>query len=157
MAAATVQTGQLLDPAFPSLAETRVDPLDALLRVAEVHGRFASLVGAESRAFNRTPSEALALIALARGSLAVSGIARVVGIRPNGASVLVDRLRARRLVRRQRSRRDNRVVTVELTDEGRELTASLVEKVKTQLSAALAPLTATESAQLLSSLATLAS
>jgi DNA-binding MarR family transcriptional regulator len=156
MAAATTQPGQWLDPALASLAETRVDPLDVLLRVSEVQGRFTLLVGAESRGFDLTPSEALALIALARGSLPVSGIARAVGIRPNGASVLVDRLRARRLVRRQRSRRDNRVVTVELTDEGHTVTASVVEKVRTQLSAALAPLTAIESAQLLSSLATLA-
>jgi len=156
MAAATSQPEHLLDPALTSLAEKRIDPLDVLLRVSEVQGRFASLVGAESRAFNLTPSEALALIALARGSLPVSGIARAVGIRPNGASVLVDRLRVRRLVRRQRSRRDNRVVIVELTDEGGELTASLIEKVRAQLSTALASLAATEAAQLLSSLATLA-
>ena len=123
-------------------------PLDVLLLVFRVQGRLATLLATESRPFHLTPTEALALITLARDSSPVSGIARAVGIRPNGASVLVDRLRERRLVRRQRSRRDNRVVTVDLTDAGRELAETLTEKAADQLRFALAAFSPDERAQL---------
>jgi DNA-binding MarR family transcriptional regulator len=123
-------------------------PLDVLLLVFQVQGRLASLVAAESRAFNLTATEALALITLARDSSPVSGIARAVGIRPNGASVLVDRLRERRLVRRQRSRRDNRVVTVDLTETGRELAEMLTAKAADQLRFALSGFSPDERGQL---------
>jgi DNA-binding MarR family transcriptional regulator len=121
-----------------------------------VQGQLASLVASESRAFNLTPTEALALITLARDSSPVSGIARAVGIRPNGASVLVDRLRERRLVRRQRSRRDNRVVTVDLTDAGRELATTLTAKAADQLRFALSGFTPGEREQLATMLRQLA-
>ncbi|TAK65798.1 MAG: MarR family transcriptional regulator [Dehalococcoidia bacterium] len=157
MAAATAQPEHLLTTArLAALPAGRTGALDVLLRVFEVQGKLASLVGVESRTFGLTPSEALALIALTRQSLPVSGIARAVGIRPNGASVLVDRLRERRLVRRQRSRRDNRVVTVDLSDEGRELTAALIEKVDAQLGCALSALTPADVTQLVGALAKLA-
>ncbi len=123
-------------------------PLDVLLLVFQVQGRLASLLATESRPFHLTPTEALALITLARDSSPVSGIARAVGIRPNGASVLVDRLRQRRLVRRQRSRRDNRVVTVDLTDAGRELAETLTAKAADQLRLALAGFSPDERARL---------
>ena len=139
----------------PTFAE-RAEGLDVLLRVFEAQGALGSLVAAESRVFGLAPSEALALFALTRDSLPVSGIARAVGIRPNGASVLVDRLRERRLVRRQRSRRDNRVVTVDLSDEGRELTAALLEKVRPPLNRALSALTPAELGELVSALGKLA-
>ena len=123
-------------------------PLDVLLLVFRVQGQLATLLAAESRPFHLTPTEALALITLARDSSPVSGIARAVGIRPNGASVLVDRLRERRLVRRQRSRRDNRVVTVDLTDAGRELAQTLTVKAADRLRFALAGFSPDERAQL---------
>lgn len=127
-------------------------PLDVLLLVFQVQGRLASLIATESCAFNLTPTEALALITLARDSSPVSGIARAVGIRPNGASVLVNRLRERRLVRRQRSRRDNRVVTVNLTDQGRELADVLTLKAADQLRFALSDFSSAERDQLVSML-----
>lgn len=156
MAAATAQSEHLLArPKLAALPAARSEALDVLLRIFEAQGKLASRVGVESRMFGLTPSEALALIALTRESLPVSGIARAVGIRPNGASVLVDRLRERHLVRRQRSRRDNRVVTVDLSDEGRELTADLIEKVNPQLGCALAALTSSDVAEVIAALAKL--
>jgi DNA-binding MarR family transcriptional regulator len=118
--------------------------LDTLLLTFQAQGRLSNLLAAESRAFNLTPSEALALITLARDSSPVSGIARAVGIRPNGASVLVDRLKERKLVRRQRSRRDNRVVTVDLTDAGREIADALAKKATDQMEFALTALSSDE-------------
>jgi DNA-binding MarR family transcriptional regulator len=136
-------------PAVPLASDS---PLDILLLIFQVQGTLSSLVGMESREFGLTPTEALALITLDRDSSPVSGIARAVGIRPNGASVLVDRLRDRQLVRRQRSRRDNRVVTVDLTDAGREVAAALASKAAGQLRFALMALTAVEQDQLVTML-----
>jgi DNA-binding MarR family transcriptional regulator len=113
--------------------------MDVLLLAFQIHGRFSALLAPECRPLGVTPNEAMALMALVRGALPVSGIGRVVGIRPNGASVLVDRLDGRGLVRRTRSRRDNRVVSVELTEEGASLAAILSEKASEQLRAGLAP------------------
>lgn len=123
--------------------------LDVLLLVFRVQGQLATLLATESRPFHLTPTEALALITLARDSSPVSGIARAVGIRPNGASVLVDRLDGRGLVRRTRNRRDSRVVSVELTDEGAALAATLVQKAADQLRAGLAPVSAAEQRMLI--------
>jgi DNA-binding MarR family transcriptional regulator len=122
--------------------------VDTLLLTFQAQGRLSNLLAAESRAFDLTPSEALALITLARDSSPVSGIARAVGIRPNGASVLVDRLKERKLVRRQRSRRDNRVVMVDLTDAGREIADALTRKAATQMEFALTALNADQREQL---------
>ena len=156
MAAATAQPEHLLGPRIALPPAMRAEALDVLLRVFESQGHLTSLLGSESRAFGLTPSEALALIALTRDSLPVSGIARAVGIRPNGASVLVDRLRERHFVRRQRSRRDNRVVTVDLSDEGRELATGLVERVNARLADALSSLTPADVSQLVAALAKIA-
>lgn len=153
MAAATAPPGHLLSgPRLASLPAARTDAMDLLLRVFEVQGELTSLVGAESRMLGLAPSEALTLIALCRDALPVSGIARAVGIRPNGASVLVDRLWQRRLVRRQRSLRDNRVVTVDLSDEGRELASILIEKVNAHLDCAIAALAPADLEQIVAAL-----
>ena len=118
--------------------------MDVLLLAFQIHGRLTALLAPECRPLGVTPNEALALMALAREPLPVSGIGRIVGIRPNGASVLVDRLDGRGLVRRTRSRRDNRVVSVELTEAGVALAATLVEKASAQLRSGLAPASAAE-------------
>lgn len=145
----------IVGPTGGSASGAPLEALDVLRRLFEVQGTLAAVVGVESRSFGLTPSEAVALMALSLGSLPVSGIARAVGIRPNGASVLVDRIRERHLVRRQRSRRDNRIVTVELTDEGRQLIAALGDKIRPRLDSALSPLQPDELSQFAASLAKL--
>jgi DNA-binding MarR family transcriptional regulator len=122
--------------------------MEVLLLAFQIHGRFAALLAPECRPLGVTPNEAMALMALAREPLPVSGIGRIVGIRPNGASVLVDRLDGRGLVQRTRSRRDNRVVLVALTEAGEALSAILVEKASDQLRAGLAPASEAEQTML---------
>ena len=117
---------------------------DFLLLSFELQGQMTALLSSESREFHIGPSEAIALIALLDAPTPISGVARAAGIRPNGASVLVDRLKARKLVKRQRSRRDNRVVTVELTDAGREIALALSERAADQVRFALSVLSAGE-------------
>lgn len=129
--------------------------LEALMLTFQLQGRLVGLLSAEGRPHGLNATEVLALVVLAQEATPVSGIARAVGVRPNGASVLVDRLKERRLVRRQRSRRDSRVVTVDLTDVGRELAATLTVGVSEQAAAAFGPLAAEERQQIVASLARL--
>jgi DNA-binding MarR family transcriptional regulator len=114
----------------------------------ELQGLLAGVISAESREFSVGPTEAVALMWLRRGSSPISGVARAVGIRPNGASVLVERLRTRRLVKRQRSRRDNRVVTVELTETGHDIARALETRVSDRVQITLLPLSHTEQEEL---------
>jgi len=118
-----------------------------------LHGRVSSLLARDARQHRLTPSEAAALLALAHGRMSISRVAEATGIRPNGASVLVERLRERGLVRRERDARDNRVVTVELTPHGRAVAAELDARAREQLEIMLSPLSSPEQAQLLSLLA----
>ena len=127
-----------------------------LLLMFHVQGRLSNLLGAESREYDIGSSEAIALVALLDTPTPISGVARAAGIRPNGASVLVDRLLARQLVRRQRSRRDNRVVTVELTDAGRELAVTITNRITDQVRFALGGFSTAERDQFVSLLRRLA-
>jgi DNA-binding MarR family transcriptional regulator len=124
----------------PSPAAT----LDVLLLAFRLQGQLSSLLAQESKEYGLGPAEAVALIALTRGAEPISGVARASGIRPNGASVLVERLRLRGLVRRERSKRDSRIVTVELTDEGKAAADKLIERVGDQMRFVLSPLPSVE-------------
>ncbi len=114
--------------------------LDVVRLTFQLQGNISALLASHAREQDLGSSEVIALIALLDGPTPISGVARAAGIRPNGASVLVDRLRTRKLVKRQRSRKDNRVVTVELTDTGRALATSLRSRLGDQLHFLLAPL-----------------
>jgi DNA-binding MarR family transcriptional regulator len=114
--------------------------LDILLLSFRLQGQLSSVLSVLSREFGLGPAEAVSLIWLGRGPVPISGVAKAAGIRPNGASVLVDRLKERKLVRRQRSKRDNRVVTVELTETGKEVADALTERVGDQLRFVFSPL-----------------
>lgn len=136
----TTRRTELREPAR-GIAQVATD----FLRLSyELQGKMTTLLSVESREYEIGSSEAIALIALLEAPLPISGVARAAGIRPNGASVLVDRLKSRKLVKRQRSRRDNRVVTVELTDAGRELATTLAARATDQVRFVLSVLTAGE-------------
>jgi DNA-binding MarR family transcriptional regulator len=122
--------------------------LDVLHLAFEVQGQLSSLLALEGRDHRLSPSEAVTLLRLAQGPSPVSGVARAAGIRPNGASVLVDRLHSRRLVQRQRDRRDNRVVTVQLTPTGQNIASELTRRVGERLRETFGSLTKAESEQL---------
>lgn len=69
-----------------------------------------------------SPQELRVLSAVADEPRCVMGaIARRICLSLSGATGLIDRLVEKRLVKRDRSAEDRRVVEVELTDEGREL------------------------------------
>lgn len=121
---------------------------DALVLTFGLHGRLASAVARQGRPFGLNATQALTLVALWRAAMPVSSLARVVGVRPNGASMLVSRLTALELVRCQRSLRDHRVVTVGLTDAGRSVAETLTRCVAEAARSAFNRLDAAEREQL---------
>lgn len=145
--ASMTETGAEVWPAGGDEGDATSAPsrcVDVLLLASQFHGRLAVLLTPECRPLGLTPNEALALIALAREPLPVSGIGRFVGIRPNGASVLVDRLEGRGLVKRGRTERDSRVVSVELTESGSALAVRLTARASDQLRFGLAAVSVAE-------------
>jgi DNA-binding MarR family transcriptional regulator len=75
-----------------------------------------------------SPQELRALCAVGREKCCVmSGIARAVRLSLSTVTGLIDRLVEKKLVRRDRSHEDRRVVEVQLTDEGRALHAAAME------------------------------
>ena len=151
------QSGGALDVGQSSEAGATPTPLlELALLSSRVQGRVAAILEVAGRDLDLTATESIALLWLSRGSSPVSGVAKAVGLRPNGASVLVERLRARRLVRRQRSRRDQRVVTISLTDAGRSQASTLSERLRGRLKFLVSPLSPTEREWLVSMLQRLA-
>ncbi len=126
--------------------------LEVLLLTFRLQGAVVDTLGAVSREFNLTPTEAVAMIRLFDGPAPVSGVARAAGLRPNGASILVDRLFERELVTRQRSRDDQRVVTVHLTDAGRGIAEEMRSRLEREMNPLLAPLSTSDRDRLVGSL-----
>lgn len=128
-----------------SPADTAVD---LVLLLLQAEGEFSYLLAGQGKSDDLGATEAAALLALSRGPAPISGIARIVGIRPNGASVLVDRLHARGLVGRERNRSDNRVVSVALTETGEAVAKRLEQHAEASIEDRLAGLTPAEREQL---------
>lgn len=105
---------------------------------------------AHGRDLNLAAREIIALLWLSLGASPVSGVARAVGLHPNGTSVLIERLRARRLVKRERSRGDRRLAIVSLTATGRSLVAALSAKLEQDSRLLFGSLSASDRAQLIS-------
>jgi DNA-binding MarR family transcriptional regulator len=103
--------------------------IDFLMAHFRLQGLLDELIGARSREYGLATTEALALMSLTRGTATISGVSTMVGVKKSTGSVMVDRLRARKLIRRQRSRRDHRVVTVELTEAGHDIARALCAHV----------------------------
>lgn len=83
-----------------------------------------------------------------QGPVNISNIARRMYLHPTTVVGIVDRLEARALVSRNRSKEDRRVIWVELTREGRELVQSVPEVVHGLLGAKLEGLSPKELAEI---------
>jgi DNA-binding MarR family transcriptional regulator len=64
--------------------------------------------------------------------MTVSEISRAAGLQRSGGSVLVDRLHARRLIKRTPDARDRRVVRISLTASGRAIASVLLERLSSR-------------------------
>ena len=94
-----------------------------------IRGHLVELIEQSSHDLDVTPTEAVALLQLANEDMTVSDISRATGLQRSGGSVLVDRLHARRLIRRTQDTRDRRVVRVSLTPNGRTIARALLERL----------------------------
>lgn len=65
--------------------------------------------------------------------LNVSDLARLMFVQPGTVVGILDRLESKGLVSRTRSQKDRRVVTIELTEEGKELIAQAPEVIQGHL------------------------
>lgn len=124
---------------------------DAFVRLENLTGAFATTVGravdaAVAEAAGLGPTEAAALVALS--GYAAGGrqdvLAAALEISQPGTARAIDRLVARRLVSRERGRRDARETRLELTTAGRRVVATIHAARHDVLAEALAPLGAAE-------------
>lgn len=81
-----------------------------------------------------------------------SAIARHVHLSPSTVIGIVDRLEAKGLVRRERDRKDRRLVLISLTDQGKALVASAPSALQDRLAAAMNELPDAELATIVGSL-----
>ncbi len=107
-----------------------------------VHGGIGYWVGALASAFRRGAEQELRPFDIAPAQWAImelcyrgeantpSGLSKVIPIDTAAISRHLDRLKDKGLVRRRRSARDRRSITVTLTDEGRALGPVLALRVK---------------------------
>ena len=79
--------------------------------------------------WNLTYTQYLVLVVLSDGDRTVSALGRELGLDSGTVSPLVARLEARGLVVRERRERDERVVTVALTAEGRSTHRAVADAV----------------------------
>jgi DNA-binding MarR family transcriptional regulator len=137
--------------------QTAPPSLAFLLLSFQVQRQAVDTLEAHGRDLDLGATEIIALLWLSLGASPVSGVAKAVGLHPNGTSVLIERMRARRLVKRERSRDDRRLAIVSLTTTGHSLAATLSAKLEQDTGLLLAPLSASERAQLISFLQRLSS
>lgn len=99
----------------------------------------AQQIDRELAAHDLTHAQWIPLYWLARGDgSTVAELARDVVLDPGAMTRALDRLEAKGLVRRERSRKDRRVVLIELTDAGRAAAASVPPVLSAVLNAHLA-------------------
>lgn len=112
----------------------------------------------KARAADGTPRQGMWVIGkLAAGPLRMSELAEAVGASLASTSGVVDRLAQRGLVRRVQSSEDRRVVTVELTDDGRSAFDEFRSEMVGRLAVLVEPLEPAERSELARLLSKLAS
>jgi DNA-binding MarR family transcriptional regulator len=100
-----------------------------------------------------TAPQMMCLYAIERsGALTLTALARSVALGPSTINGIIDRLEARGLVARRRSREDRRKVFVELSPSGHDLTHEAPSLIQDRFNAALRGLPAREQAAIARSL-----
>jgi DNA-binding MarR family transcriptional regulator len=117
-------------PRLPAAARTNDDFLFGIIfPLFAIRGHLVELIEQSARDLDVTPTEAVALLQLMSEDMTVSEISHAAGLQRSGGSVLVDRLHARRLIKRTPDTRDRRVVKVSLTPSGGRIAAILLERL----------------------------
>lgn len=97
------------------------------------------------------------LLIIARGVDTVAALARTSQVDCGSMTRMLDRLETKGLLRRRRSETDRRVVHLELTPKGREVTQKIMPLVKEELAVHLRDFTAEERSTLTNLLSRMAS
>lgn len=126
----------------------QVEPIRALLQGFAYRGRFQLVLDEVGREHDLGTAETVALLFLGVAPANITEISSAIGLRTNGASILVERLRARGLVERRRGGVDRRVAMVVLTEAGRSLHINIERSLRDPLNDALSPLSSEELGQL---------
>ena len=142
--------GESAQDAANSLSDSPNVQLQLVSSLFPCQSHLTDRIEAASKEFGLLPAEVAVLLLLSVGRSTVSGVGKAAGIRQNGASILVDRLVYRHLVKRRRKASDRRVVEVELTASGRSLADSLSPDLEEQVGLFLSPLLSAEQKQFLS-------
>jgi len=71
-------------------------------------------------------SQAITILLLKDESMTTSAISRKIGLTSAAMTGILDKLESKRLLFRQRNKFDRRVVTIELTDSGREVALDII-------------------------------
>jgi DNA-binding MarR family transcriptional regulator len=144
-------------PRLPAAARTNDDFLFGIVfPLFAIRGHLVELIEQSSRDLDVTPTEAVALLQLMDAEMTVSEISHAAGLQRSGGSVLVDRLHARRLIKRTPDTRDRRVVKVSLTPSGSRIAATLLERISSDAADLLRGLGATQRQRVVAGLQRLA-
>jgi DNA-binding MarR family transcriptional regulator len=138
----------------PPSAELAARVWSALQAFVDAQDRRAEL--RDALGLGRGTGRVTVLLALTRGPMTLRGIAEANGVDAPYATVIVDKLESRGLVRRTAHPDDNRRKLVVLTNAGRDA-AALAGRILAEPPAALASLPATDLARLDEILARLSS
>lgn len=130
--------------------------LDLLFLSSQLRCRVDNVLDSCGEKEDLSSTEVLTLLWLRRESSAVSELATVVGLQPNSMTILIDRLSKRHLVVRRRSRRDRRVVLVNLTPAGEECAMLIGDDVETAINHLLSHLSERERTEFASALSRIA-
>jgi len=71
-------------------------------------------------------SQAITILLLKEESMTTSHISRKIGLTSAAMTGILDKLESKRLLFRQRNKFDRRVVTIELTNSGREVARDII-------------------------------
>ena len=140
-------------PNRPAVASAEDDPLFGIIfPLFAIRGHLVELIEQASHDVDVAPTEAVALLHLANRDMIVSEISHAAGLQRSGGSVLVDRLHARRLIKRTPDERDRRVVRVSLTPSGSRIASVLLEQISSKALSLLQGLGTTDRRRLASGL-----
>jgi DNA-binding MarR family transcriptional regulator len=154
----TVDAAAATDPAAPSIpldpqnVPERVDlrVLSAMRRIIRSVDLYSKELAAKARI---TSPQLVCLLTLAeKGAMTATTISREVFLSPSTIVGILDRLEDKGLVKRERTSKDRRVVTVSVTEAGRELARSAPSPLQDTLTEALRTLPLAEQLDIATSL-----
>ena len=121
----------------PGAGATTPEQLDAIMLAVQALVGIAAQSVADVEDRVTLPQLRLLVLVSSRGTLNLNALAQAMGVHASNASRSCDRLVAAGLLRRAESPVDRRNLVLELTDDGRELIETIVERRRKTMAAVL--------------------